>query len=225
MNKTDAVRIHKSVLSTPEKKLLAWIARRLPASITSDHMTALGLFGSVLSGTGYVLTNWGKGFLWLASFGFIVNWFGDSLDGTLARIRNKQRPIYGFYLDHNIDALTTLIIALGAGISPFVSLDVALLVMAGYFMLSIFTYINTYLEGKFTITYNGFGPTEFRIGVILVNTLFFFLPTKNPPIALFNMSIKLFDLISLVVALILIVIYVIGFLTSLKKYSRIDPPK
>ncbi|MBN1924757.1 MAG: CDP-alcohol phosphatidyltransferase family protein [Prolixibacteraceae bacterium] len=222
--KTAAPRVHKSVLSRAEKRLLIWIAQRLPESIKPDHLTAIGLFGSLLTGTGYVLTNFGAGFLWLASFGFVLNWFGDSLDGTLARVRKKQRPLYGFFIDHNVDAITTLIICVGAGISPYVSLDVSLLVMGGYFMLSIFTYINTYLNNTFKISYNGFGPTEFRIAVIIVNTLFYFLPDKNPTYDFPMFSIRLFDLIALVVAIILFIIYLISFMVELKKYSKIDPP-
>lgn len=224
-DKKSASRIQKSVLSKLEKKALIYIAEKLPSSITSDHMTMLGLIGSLLAGIGYVLSNYGKGFLWLSSFGFIVNWFGDSLDGTIARVRNKQRPIYGFYLDHHVDAITTFIICIGAGISPFVSLDVSLFIMGGYFMMSIFVYINTYLNGSFKISYGGFGPTEFRIAVIIVNALFFFLPSRNPVIELPMLSIRLFDFIALIIGIILLLIYFISFIVELKKYRKIDPPR
>ncbi|MCF8359089.1 MAG: CDP-alcohol phosphatidyltransferase family protein [Prolixibacteraceae bacterium] len=220
-----ALRIQKSLLSRAEKRLLIWMAQRIPESVKPDHLTALGLFGSLLAGAGYVLSNYGKGFLWLASFGFLLNWFGDSLDGTLARVRKKQRPVYGFFLDHNVDSITTFIIAVGAGISPYVSLDVSLLVMGGYFMMSILTYINTYLDDTFKITYNGFGPTEFRIAVIIVNTLFFFLPDTNPVLHFPMISIRLFDFIALIVGIGLLLIYFISFVVGLKKYRKIDPPR
>ena len=143
MNQKDAIRIQDSILNKMEKRVLVCLAKKLPKWVTSDHLTWLGLFGAIISAGGYFLSNWDVEFLWLSSLGFVVNWFGDSLDGTLARVRNAQRPIYGFYLDHNIDGLTVLIFCVGAGISPFISFSVAMLILSGYYLLSIFTYINT----------------------------------------------------------------------------------
>jgi len=224
MDNKDAVRIQTSILSRMEKKVLLWIAKRLPKLMNSDHLTGIGLTGAFIAGGGYVLSNWGKEFLWLSSFGFIVNWFGDSLDGTLARVRNKQRPVYGFYVDHNVDAITGLIICIGAGVSPFVSFSVAMLVLVGYFLLCIFTYINTYLKGAFKISYSGLGPTELRLVIILINSLFFFLPTENPPVVILGITLKFFDLFALGVALVLMILYFYYFFAEKKEYEKTDPP-
>lgn len=224
MNNKNAVRIQTSILSKMEKKVLVWIAKRLPKLMNSDHLTGIGLTGAFIAGGGYVLSNWGKEFLWLSSFGFIVNWFGDSLDGTLARVRNKQRPVYGFYVDHNVDAITGLIICIGAGVSPFVSFSVAMLVLVGYYLLCIFTYINTYLNGAFKISYSGMGPTELRLVIILINCLFFFLPIKNPPVVILGITLKFFDLFALGVALVLMILYFYYFFAEKKAYEKSDPP-
>lgn len=225
MDNQKSDRIQASISSEIEKKVLIWIARRLPARMKPDHLTAIGLIGAFLAGAGYAMSNWGKGYLWLSSFGFIVNWFGDSLDGTLARVRNIQRPKYGFFIDHNVDAITAFIIVTGAGFSPFVTFSVALLVLMAYFMLCIFTYINTYLYGVLKISYSGFGPTELRLSIILINTIFYFVNFKNSSIILLGFSLKIFDIFALVVVFIMMVLYFFYFFTEKKKFGNIDPPQ
>lgn len=223
MEKKDAVRIQESILSKMEKKALIWMANRQPKWITSDNLTGIGLLGAFIAGGGYVLSNWGKGYLWLASFGFILNWYGDSLDGTLARVRKKPRPVYGFYLDHNVDAITALIICIGAGLSPYISFSIALLVLVGYFLLCIFTYINTYLIGTFKISYSGLGPTELRLAIIILNIFFYFFPGEFPTVTITGRTIMLFDLLALGVAMVAIAIYLFSFFSEKKKFEKIDP--
>jgi archaetidylinositol phosphate synthase len=218
------VRVQTSILSKIEKRVLEWMANRLSYLIKPDHLTCIGLIGAILAGVGYILSNFGKGFLWLSSFGLIINWFGDSLDGTLARVRKIQRPTYGFYLDHNVDAITALIISVGAGISPFVSFSVVMLLLSSYFLLSIFTYINTYLKGTFKISYSGLGPTELRLVIILINTVFFFLPSDNPKIDFLGVSLKLFDLFALCIVVVLITLYFYYFFAEKNVYEKEDPP-
>lgn len=222
--KKSAERLQNSILNSTEKKALIWMAKRIPQRINSDHLTGIGFVGALLSAAGYILSNQGLGFLWLASFGLFVNWFGDSLDGTLARVRNAQRPIYGFFIDHSIDGLTVSVMCIGAGLSPLISFSIAMLVLVGYLLLSIFTYINTYLEGKFKIAYCKFGPTEFRLIVILINTLFIYLPIRNLQLSLMGATLSLFDAVGFVIALILIFIYLVSFVKDKKKYEKIDPP-
>jgi phosphatidylglycerophosphate synthase len=223
-NKTSD-RIQESISSKIEKRTLIWMASRLPRWMTPDHLTIIGFIGALLAGSGYALTNLGKGFLWLASFGFVVNWFGDSLDGTLARVRQIQRPRYGFSIDHNVDAITALVIVIGAGISPFVSFSAVLLVLVGYYLLCIYTYINTYLQGVLKISYSGFGPTELRLVIIIINSIFFFTTFENPTIVLVGITFKMFDLFALAVAMVLIFIYLVYFFAERKKYEKIDPPQ
>jgi phosphatidylglycerophosphate synthase len=219
------VRIQTSILNDIEKKILIWLAERMPKKINSDHLTKLGFLGALISTAGYILSNWEINFLWLASFGLIVNWFGDSLDGTLARVRNARRTIYGFFIDHNVDALTILVICIGAGLSPFIKFSTALLVLAAYLLLSIYTYINTYLIGEFKITYNNFGPTEFRLVIILINTLFRYFPAGTQNFVIMGVALNKFDIIGVAVAIILFIIYLVNIFKDKIKYAKIDPPK
>jgi phosphatidylglycerophosphate synthase len=224
-SKKPEVRIQTSILNSLEKKALVWMALRIPRKINSDHLTVLGFIGALISSAGYILSNLESYFLWLASFGLLVNWFGDSLDGTLARVRNAQRPIYGFFIDHSIDGLTVFAICVGAGLSPYISFAVAMLILAGYLLLSVLTYINTYLKGEFKITYNKLGPTEFRLIVILINTLFIYYPTGTQNFVIDGVALSLFDVIGIVIAFILFFIYLVNFFIDKNKYANIDPPK
>ncbi|MDI3527965.1 MAG: archaetidylinositol phosphate synthase [Tenuifilum sp.] len=224
-SKKPEVRIQTSILNSLEKKALVWMALRIPRKINSDHLTVLGFIGALLSSAGYILSNFESNFLWLASFGLLVNWFGDSLDGTLARVRNAQRPIYGFFIDHSIDGLTVFAICVGAGLSPYINFAVAMLILAGYLLLSVLTYINTYLKGEFKITYHKLGPTEFRLIVILINTLFIYYPTGTQNFVIDGVALSLFDVIGIVIAFILFFIYLVNFFIDKNKYANIDPPK
>ena len=116
--------------------------------MTSDILTGIGVLGAVITAVGYVLSNYDIMWLWLASFGFFINWYGDSLDGTLARVRNTQRPIYGFYLDHTVDGMTMAVMCIGAGLSNMLNLYIAFAVLAVYLLLSISVYINAHLSGE-----------------------------------------------------------------------------
>ena len=174
MGKETSERIQTSVLNAAEKKVLVWLAQRQPAWVTSDFLTYTGVVGALVCAVGFVLAHIDKNYLWISSLGLVINWYGDSLDGTLARVRNAQRPVYGFFIDHTLDAVTICIMCIGAGLSPMFRLDVAMLVLVGYLVLSIYTYISTILSGKFLLTYGSLGPTEFRLIVILINTVFMY---------------------------------------------------
>ena len=130
MGKESAERIQTSLLSKAEKKALVWLAQRQPGWMTSDTLTYIGVLGTVIYAIGGWLSNTDIKYLWLSSFGLVLHWYGDSLDGTLARFRNTQRPVYGFFIDHTLDAVTTCLIFLGAGLSPMFRMDVALAALA-----------------------------------------------------------------------------------------------
>jgi archaetidylinositol phosphate synthase len=152
-----------SLLAPAERRTLEWLARRMPAWVNSDHLTALGLGALLCAGLSYWLArSWPPALLlvvgWLG-----VNWFGDSLDGTLARVRCCQRPRYGFYVDHIVDALGTLCLVGGMGLSGYMSPIVALGLLVAYYLLSIEVYLATYCRGTFRLSFWGFGPTELRI--------------------------------------------------------------
>ena len=167
----DAPRDKQFLLAKAEGRTLEWIARRLPRWVLPDHMTALGVVAALGIAGAYLLSNGDKTWLWAASALLVVHWLGDSLDGTLARVRKIERPRYGYYLDHLVDALATAVIGLGLGLSPYMLLSVGLVIVIAYLVLSINTYLETYAFGVFTLGYGRLGPTEVRLALIVLNTL------------------------------------------------------
>jgi archaetidylinositol phosphate synthase len=163
-------RVNDILLGPLERPALKWLATHLPAWFTPDICTAIGVLGSVIALVGYVLTRFDHNYLWLASFGFVVNWFGDSLDGTIARFRGIERPIYGFFIDHTTDAAGQVLIFLGLGLTTYVRFDIACLTLIAYFLLSVLVYVRTCVMGEFKISYGRLGPTEVRVLAILLNT-------------------------------------------------------
>jgi phosphatidylglycerophosphate synthase len=166
-----------------ERPVLLWLAARVPRRIRSNHLTALGTIGAAGAGLAYALTRYDARWLWAASAMLIVNWLGDSLDGTLARVRNTQRPKYGYYLDHVIDAFSTVVIGLGIGLSPYVDLAIALGLVIVYLALSINVYLESSVFGVFKISYGHIGPTEVRLLLILLNTLLLLFPRPHSIVA------------------------------------------
>lgn len=230
MKQEQSKRIQTSVLNGVEKKVLVWLAERQPRWMTSDILTGIGVVGAVVVALGYFLSNYRIEWLWLASLGFVINWYGDSLDGTLARVRKTQRPIYGFYLDHNIDGVTMAIMCVGAGLSDMLNLYIAMAVLAVYLLLSISVYINAHLKGEFKLTYAGMGPTEFRLIMIVVNTLFIFANSLhewnvNFTVAGVSVTFGVFDFIGLAILLVLVLIYLNNFKHDAKEYAELDPVK
>ena len=161
-------------LAGPERRLLVSIAQRLPRWVTSDHLTTLGVLGSIGTGIAYALSNRSPAWLALASAMIALNWFGDSLDGTLARVRKAERPRYGYYLDHIVDAFSTAAIGIGIGLSPYASLSVALVLVVAYLALSINVYLESAVFGVFELAYGRIGPTEARLILITGNILLAF---------------------------------------------------
>ena len=227
-NKADAVRIQTSVLNAIEKKVLVWLAERQPRWVTSDMMTFIGVLGAVVIAVGYILTSQNINFLWLSSLGFIINWYGDSLDGTLARVRNTQRPIYGYYLDHTVDAINEVMIFVGVGLSGLMHLEIALLALVMYLLMTINVSINAHLKKEFKLTYASMGPTEFRIIMIIINTLF----ATISPLREFSHSFMIFgsdftfkalDYIGVAIVIILAIMHLTTVRNDIKGYAEIDP--
>jgi archaetidylinositol phosphate synthase len=172
-NFKDAKREHHSLLAAAEKRALIWIAYRIPDCINSDHLTALGFLAMIFAGLSYWYARWNRWALLAVIFWLAVNWFGDSLDGTLARVRNRLRPRYGFYLDHVIDAFGMTILFCGIAASGYMSWPVAAAFLIVYFMLCIEIYLATYTIGVFHLSFIGFGPTELRIVLAIGNIALF----------------------------------------------------
>lgn len=227
-NKADAVRIQTSVLNAAEKKVLVWLAQRQPLWMTSDILTYIGTFGAVVTAVGYVLSAWNVAFLWVSSLGFVINWYGDSLDGTLARVRNTQRPVYGYYLDHTIDAINEVIIFVGVGLSGLIHLEIALLALVMYLLMTINVSINAHLKKEFRLTYAKMGPTEFRIIMIIINTLF----ALVRPLREFSHEYVLFghdlvfgalDYIGVAIVIVLAVLHLAEVRKDVRDYAKMDP--
>jgi phosphatidylglycerophosphate synthase len=165
----NANRIQRSFLARAEKRTLVWLAERTPAFMNSDHLTILGFTAQLLAGASYALARYDH--LWLlAGIGFLaLNWLGDSLDGTLARVRQRQRPRYGFYVDHILDSFGSLALMGGLALSGFVSPWIAAGMLVGFLLLSIQSYLATYTLGEFRMSFWSFGPTEIRILLALGN--------------------------------------------------------
>lgn len=159
----NAPRLQTSWLTPMERKALAWLAHRMPQRVTSDHLTLLGFVAMLAAGACYAMARWWSPALLIVNFWLVVNWFGDSLDGTLARARNKQRPRYGFYVDHIVDAFGILAILCGLGLSGYMSWAVAMAFLVTYFILSIDVYLATYTIGTFRMSFYKLGPTELRV--------------------------------------------------------------
>lgn len=225
MGNENAERIQVSLLNSIEKKALIWLAERQPAWVTSDMLTYFGVCAAVLYTLFCWLAKYDVNFFWASSVCLLLNWYGDSLDGTVARVRQTQRPKYGFFIDHSLDALTTCMFCVGLGLSPLMQLSISLFIMGGYLCMSIYTYISTIVIGKFRLTYASLGPTEVRLIIIAVCVSYIFFPMENLTVNVFGQDWTPYDFFGAAVAVILYMIYVVSLVKDLRALAKIDPPK
>ena len=168
-----AARLQQSFLASTEKRLLVWMAERTPAWINSDHLTILGFAAQLMTGISYALARWSHLGL-LGAIGFLIlNWFGDSMDGTLARVRQKQRPRYGFYVDHMLDSVGAVALMGGLALSGCMTPAIAIGLLVLFLLLSIQSYLATYVLGEFRMSFWTFGPTELRLLLVAGNLALF----------------------------------------------------
>ncbi|APL94687.1 hypothetical protein Sj15T_01250 [Sphingobium sp. TA15] len=170
-------RIQQNWLAANERRLLDWLCRRMPSWVTPDRLTATGMAGAVMVFAGYAASNIASSWLLLAIAGYAVQWFGDSMDGSLARYRRIERPSYGYFIDHSCDGLATLLILAGIGLSPFVTMDVAMVALAGYLLLSIHAFLSARVLGELKLSYLSAGPTELRFMLIGMTVMMMVLGT------------------------------------------------
>ena len=214
------MRENTSLLAVPERRALIWLARRLPPRINSDHLSTLGLAAMCAAGLGFAAFPVTP----LAAVGVVValavNWFGDSLDGTVARVRGHQRPRYGYYVDHVIDLVGATFLLGGLGYSGLMSPVTAALVLAAYLLVSAETYLATHACGVFRMSFLGLGPTELRI-LIGLGAL---QAAREPWIALGSLgSIRMFDLGGAIAAASLAIVFVVSAIRSTRELYAAEP--
>ena len=217
-----AEREESFLLAVPEKRFLRWTAAKLPRWVLPDDMTALGVVAALSVAVAYQLSNDGNGWLWAASALLVVQWIGDSLDGTLARVRGIERPTYGYYLDHLVDAIATAAIGIGLGLSPFMLLSVGTLIVVAYLILSINVYLESFAFNRFSIGYGKIGPTEIRLILILLNSLLA-LDLIGLDFDLVGLDMTVFDLVGLVIAATMIVLLVGRSFRNLRELAEREP--
>ena len=215
----DATRVLSSPLAALEKRTLIWLAHRIPSSINSDHLTLLALAAMLGAGLSYWLASITPIGLLLVILCLAVNWFGDSLDGTLARVRQHQRPRYGFYVDHVVDALGSVFLFGGMALSGFMSPLVALGLLIAYMLLSIEVYLAAYSVGTFRITHFKMGPTELRILLAIGNLVLL----VHPMATLFGRTFLLFDVGGVVAIAGLFVTFVASAARNIRTLYRAEP--
>ena len=188
---TTAPRDNSSLVAALEHQALAWMAARLPSRVNSDHLTALGFLALLAAGAAYAAASlYPKTGLTVAIACLVLNWFGDSLDGTLARVRHQQRPRYGFYVDHILDSIGTVVLFAGIACSGLMSFPVAAILLVAYLLVSIEVFLATYTVGRFQLSFGGFGPTELRL-LLITGNLF---AMHRADATLFSHTWRLFDI-------------------------------
>ena len=186
------VREHRSVLAAAEKRLLVWIAHRLPLVINADHLTILGVVGTAGAGVAFAAARWTAWVLVTVPLFLALNWFGDSLDGTVARVRNQQRPRYGFYVDHVVDLVNATCVFGGLAASGLIHPVLGLGLLVAYLLLCAESFLATHTIGVFRLSFSGIGPTELRILLSIGALTAIVRPVVKPfgwgPFALFDLG-------------------------------------
>jgi archaetidylinositol phosphate synthase len=186
-------RVQENILAHRERDILAWLCGHMPPAVTPDRFTGFGAGGAALAFAGYAATHLHPAFFWLATLGIFIHWFGDSLDGSLARYRRIDRPRYGYFLDHCVDALCNLTIMTGAGLSAYIRLDAALFALVGYFMLCMYVFLYNHVSQRFQLSFLALGPTELRVGLIGINCWMYF--AGDSKIAIAGETLSPYDLV------------------------------
>ena len=217
----DAYREESFLLAVPEKRFLRWLAGKLPRWVLPDDMTALGVLAALAIAAAYQLSNDGNVWLWVASGLLVVQWLGDSLDGTLARVRGIERPTYGYYLDHLVDAISTAAIGIGLGLSPFMLLSTGTLIVVAYLILSINVYLESFAFNRFSIGYGKIGPTEIRLILILLNTALAL--ELGLDFNLVGVDLTVFDVVGLGIAGVMTVLLAGRSFRNLRELAREEP--
>lgn len=223
--KTDKIK-HKRIIQTltapVEKRVLNWMASRMPPWMTPDILTIIGFLAAILVCMSYIFAKTQPVTLWIACIGFVINWFGDSLDGTLARYRKIERPRYGYFLDHSVDAVCVTLILGGLGFSGYVRLEIALIAIIGYLLLTLYTTLANFTSHEFQISFAYLGPTEIRLIGIISSILIFYNGTRfiHLPIGEFTF----FEVVLLFLISLFFGAFLISTVWQIIRLAKIEPP-
>jgi archaetidylinositol phosphate synthase len=213
------VREHRSILAASEKRLLIFIAERLPRAINSDHLTTLALAAMGMAGAAFAAARWDRRALWLVVVALALNWFGDSLDGTLARVRRLERPRYGFYVDHVLDIAGTTLLFGGLACSPFMTPAIALALLIAYLLVAGEVFLATAVHGVFRMSVGGIGPTELRI--ILAAGAIALL--RDPHVLIGPLTVRLFDVGGVVAGAGLLAVFAVAVVKNTCALAVAEP--
>ncbi len=213
-------RVQDNVLARRERDVLDWLCLHMPRAVTPDRLTMLGAGGAAVVFAGYAATYLDPAFLWLATLGIVIHWLGDSLDGSLARYRRIDRPRYGYFLDHSVDALCNLLIMTGAGLSVYIRLDVALFALLGYFMLCMYVFLYNHVSLRFQLSFLALGPTELRVGLIGINCWMYF--AGDSKIAIGGEIFSPYDLVLCGVGIVFVGLFAGNVFAAARELRRAD---
>lgn len=218
INVNALTRIQQNYLAKRERVILNWLCARMPDWVTPDFLTIFGLCGAFVTFAGYAASNSGSGWLILSIAGYVVQWFGDSMDGSLARFRRIERPSYGYFIDHSCDGLATVLILFGIGSSPYVTMEIAMVGLVGYLLMSIHAFLAARVLGELKLSYLSAGPTELRIMLIGLTIMMIIL---GPTPGLFG-AISGFDLFIGSVGVLLFVLFVAQTLMTGRRLASMN---
>lgn len=214
-------RIQENMLARAERRVLNRLCAAMPAWVSPDKLTFFGMIGAAMILAGYLASNVAPTWLWLSIAGFVVHWFGDSLDGSLARFRKIERPRYGYFLDHSCDGLATAMIVCGIGLSPYVSMEAALMGLAGYLLLSIHAFLSVRVLGELPLTYLNLGPTEVRVILVLLTLAFLIFGIPRP---VWNGATS-FDLVAWGAGFLMIGLFIVQTAVKARLLAQQEPPR
>ena len=214
-------RIQENLLARLERRALNWLCAALPRWVTPDMLTFTGMFGALLVLAGYLASNLNDDWLWLSVGGYAVHWFGDSLDGSLARFRKIERPRYGYFLDHSCDGLATTMILAGIGFTPYLTLGAALIALCGYLLLAIHAFLSVRVLGELRLSYLNLGPTELRVILIALTLAMYGFGVTGPLIGPFNG----FDIFVAGAGLLMAGIFVLQTAAKARMLAKLEPPR
>lgn len=206
-----------------ERPTLATLASKMPAWVTPDTLTGIGFAGSLVTFGGYALASQNPKWLWVASAGLLVNWFGDSLDGTLARYRKIERPRYGYFLDNAIDLVMQFLLAAGIALSGYIRSDLSFVALSIFLMMSVLSLLRANTSGVFQLSYGGIGPTEMRAMFIILNVVMYFFPPQ--PFSLLGLTMTYPNWLSLTWSSVALATFAFSMLSDIRRLAIEDPPR